>query len=253
MTNETGTQLKPRIIRGYSFIGIPIDGQEVQFVQPIFGPADYRTAGELILKAGLQIPTGKQMAFFLDNCYNIEEIAKSREAQEVREKIRAWFWDFKKNRYTMHGPENQRGLWVVRDVRAVGLSEELDKQQLEKMLDSKIEIKGVKFSSDKSVAFAPEKTYLNKPFDEANGYLIARGEGEEGAEALVRVSRNRKGFRDTGGVFLAELSKKDFERVSSLDDYIGYRLDVGGYYWYDYYEGFAVGVKETGEASSQKI
>ena len=111
----------------------------------------------------------------------------------------------------------------------------------EKLTD---ETKGVQHSTDWSVAFAPEITYLGKPFDSSNGYLIARGEGVIGAEALVGVSMN-EAFRNPGKVYLNDITEEDFERVSTLggSDCYGGRFVVDGS-WVDYCGvGFAVGVK----------
>lgn len=252
----TETQPRARLLQAYApWLAIPIDGKETGFIAPLFKPANYRDSGKAILQAGFQLPTGKEMALYLDEVYNSSnpEIKGSPKANEVRNAMRAnWLWDFKKNLYTLYGPENERGIYLARDAKAIGLSAKLDRAELEKMLDPRIEVDGVKFSSDYSLAFAPESTYLNKPFNSSNGYLIARGEGKEGAEALVRVSKNSV-FRNSGTTFLRDIINKDTEQVSTLSDYDDARLNVDGYYWGDGNMCRAFGVlRDSAEGSAQK-
>lgn len=86
--------------------------------------------------------------------------------------------------------KTDKGLYVIEDPKAKGLSEKFEESELEKMLKNGKEIGGIRFSRFKDIRFAPIGSYiLKKQTPEQlskNGIVIANF-GREGAEKLAEI------------------------------------------------------------------
>ncbi|MEK6917888.1 MAG: hypothetical protein AABW51_02970 [Nanoarchaeota archaeon] len=214
---------EPRIVRGRVELIVPYQKGEVAFAHPFFGANTYRNVGQEILSKGQLIPTGDQMASFIHSAY-CSELKDEPEFKEVRDIMRSnWFWVFNRNLWT------KDGFYVVQDPKAIGRSQPLDQNELEKMLSDSKEINGVSFSRDNKVRFAPISTYDL----ETNGYkalakngVVIANYGAEGAEKLSEVSSTFKGKPYVYGL----KTQTPEQRVSALDGdrYFGNGLVVDG-------------------------
>jgi hypothetical protein len=134
---------------------VPHENKELTFVYFLCGPNDYGTVRKEILERNYRIPTGDETASLLHSAYCIPEVNDEPEFQDIRTIMRERFlWIFNRNLWT------PKGVYVVQDNEARGRSEALEENQLEKMLNGGEEIKGVRFSKDKTVRFAPKETYV---------------------------------------------------------------------------------------------
>ena len=217
-------------------------GKEAVFAYPSIGPDTYTAVGKKILEQGMKVPTGDYMASLLHSAYCNVSAASEPEFQNVRNIMKDNFlWVFNKDLWA------SEGVYTVPDLRAIGRSRPLSQNELEKMLKGGKEIKGIRFSKDKKVRFAPKETYkLGDHTSESlskDGFVIANYDFE-GAEKLGEVSTKFKHNPRTYGVNVEEGQSPEL-RVSALYDgrgINGSRLDVDGFNFGDYWDGHAFGV-----------
>lgn len=232
---ETETQYQPRVVRE---LWVPHNCGEIAFAHPLVGPNNYRTVGVQILKQNQLIPTGDQTASLVHASY-LSEVENEPEFKNIRQTMKnRYFWIFNRNLWT---PE---GVYVLQDDKAIGTSEPLNQKNLEGMLKGGKDIKGIRFSKDRELRFAPIDSYKggdHTPEELAeDGFMIASC-GVDGAEKLGEVSSNKGYFRFSPKVWTVKADGKPIQTVSALDDYSGNRLSFGGSHD-DYWDGYASGV-----------
>ena len=222
------------LVEGRTELYVPISTGEIVYVFPAFGPDNYRTVGKQIIRAGLQVPTGDEIAPFVRDLYlgankDKEVIKNARSIFKNR-----WLWVFNQDLWT---PE---GFYSVLDRNANGLSERLEVEDLKQRLVGGSKYKGIEFSSNRQVRFAPIGSYtfgeMSAEELEEDGVLIARHD-IEGAKSLAEVSDSFENRPINYGVNVKD-GQNPVQRVSAVVEYDGW-LDVGGGS-FDYYGcGFA--------------
>ena len=218
------SKLGPRIERGTPKLIIPHRNKYVTFVYPSFGPNTYQNIGKQILENKLQIPTAEQTASLSYTAY-CSELKNELEFQDIIRLMRyRWLWVFNRTLWT------DKGVYVVSDEKAVGISESLEISNLEKSLKNAKEINGVMFSKNGKIRFASKETYKlgDNSTDELteNGFVIA-SYGKEGAEQLAEFSTKFLYKLYVYGLDIKERQAPEL-RVSALDGG-GSRLQVDGY------------------------
>ncbi|MEK6945433.1 MAG: hypothetical protein AABW63_01435 [Nanoarchaeota archaeon] len=204
---------EPRIVRGRVELIIPHREKEIKVAYPFSGANPYSngkarswtqdfsgastdpSVKSQILKQHQLIATGDQTAsvIYAAYCSNLKNEPEFREIRNIMEEGASdtvGFWVFNKTLWT------KKGVYVVQqDPEAIGIKQDLDQNELEVMLENSKEIRGVRFSKDEKVRFAPKETYnleFNTPdFLAKNGFVIA-SYGEEGAQKLAEVSTKFK-------------------------------------------------------------
>lgn len=238
MQSATKTNQSPRIERGTTKIYVPHEGGEISFSYPSTGLGTYTAVGKEILTKGQQVPTGNPMASLLHSAYCNDSAANEPEFQNVRDIIKnRRLWVFNRNLWT------SEGVYVIQDLKAVGRSEPLNQNELEKMLSDGKKIQGVVFGNGAN--FARKKTYKLGEQDThslaKNGFVIA-SYGVEGADKLAEVSAKFKNKPFVYGLDI-DNGKEPFLALSVLGSswlFFGCRLDVRGTDWaggYDYDNG----------------
>ena len=181
-----------RVVRGRIELIVDHEGKELAFVYPSEGPNTYQNVGKGILERKLTIPTGNQTASLVYGAYNSQE-PEFKEIQNILKN--KWLWVFNRILWT---PE---GVYVVHDSEAVGISQPLDINDLEKRLNTKEQslalvggrdpCYGIRISGDETVSFAPKKSYKlgdHTPESLARDGFIIASFGAEGAKKLGEVS-----------------------------------------------------------------
>ena len=227
----------PRIERGETKMIVPHETGEAVFIHPNQGPYNYQTIGRGIIARGLDVPTGEYNASLLHSAY-CSDAKDEPEFKEVRDDMRnRWLWTFNHNIWT------PKGLFVVTDLKAEGLSKDFSVAQLEKRLKGAKELSfgGIRMSKNGSVRFAPVGSYefgvqedLSTQGDVIVNYNV------EGAKKLAEVGSKFNSKPRTWGVEVNE-GGEPVHRVASLssrDD----RLIVDDGNWDDYSHGCAFGV-----------
>ena len=221
---ETIAKLKtPRVERGRTkIIVVPHEGREIAFAYPSVGPDTYLNVGRRILENGQNVPTGDQMASLLHAVYCHDSVSDEPEFKDVRDIMRnSWLWVFNRNLWT---PE---GVYVIQDLEAIGRSQPLNHNELEKMFEGAKNLGGVRFSQDGRVRFAQKGTYkLEKHTPESlakDGFMVA-SYGTEGVEKLGEVSEKFRYSPRIWGVNV-EKGQTPKQRVSALG---GSWILVGG-------------------------
>jgi len=195
------TNMEPTIETGIMRINVP-EGKVV-FTHPFEGPNTYREVGRAILNnktANLSLPTGEQTAFLLDAVYSGPESFRQHPiSSELRDQIMKprYLWVFNRNLWV---PGEKEGVYVQHDPKAVGFSEALNIDSLERKLEDGDEIQGVRFSKDRRTAFAPRKTYQEGEMDAddfANDGFVIASNGVEGAKRFF--------FSSSGTTFSASI------------------------------------------------
>jgi len=181
------TKLAPRLERKVTKLWVPHNGELVPFAFPPKGQDKYVDVGKAILQDGQSLPTGDYIASLTHAAYCFPDVHDEPEFAQVRETVgREWFWFYNLNVWT------PKGVYVIPDDNAEGKNETfylLDR--LEIIVERGESIKGVRFSQDGRVRFAPKDTYRlgeHKPGSFArDGYVIASF-GEEGAEKIAEIT-----------------------------------------------------------------
>lgn len=175
---------------------IPHNSGEATFLFPAFGGDTYRRIGKSILSRNLQVPTGDYTASLLHYAY-CNPVANEQESNSVKNIVEnSWLWMFNINLWT------EKGVYVIQDKEAMGVSQNLDIGNLEKALENGKEINGVRFSEDGRVRFASKWTYRYNPRKDLSycdkhylvpedlskdGFVVASF-GKEGAEKIGEIS-----------------------------------------------------------------
>ena len=230
------TETKPRVIRGRIELIAPHEDGELAFVYPPKGPNFYQAVGKKLLERKLNLPTGYQTASLIHGAYASEEP----EFQEIQKILRDnWLWVFSRNLWT------SEGVYVVHDPEAIGVSQPLYQDDLERRLAGREEIGRVRFSEDRTISFAPKDSYqLGEHTPESlakDGFMIASFE-KEGAEKLGEDSGKFKENPCIWGLDIGE-RQEPVQRVSALNSGWGAgRLVVDGDVRGDGRYGYAFGV-----------
>ena len=244
--NESNQELRPRIRQGKTFLDIPNNGKYITFVSPAVGPNNYLNNAKQLRKSDLTLPNGYNSALLLEASYFPEDDAP--EFQDVRQKMKNnWLNVYERVLWTLEGA------YVVDDSEGEGLSVALKVGDLEKSLEGSSEIKGVRFSKDKKIRFAPRdriKLGEQSAEDLADEGLTIATYMPEGAEKLSKVSTNLRNKPSVYGIS-AKDCKTPIQRVSALLDYVfdGGRLVVGGLDFDGGDDGCAFGVSDSAEGA----
>ena len=172
----------------------PIGENDVPFAFPAFGPGAYPSVVKEVLDNKQRLPTGEQTAFMLDEAYNspVPEVKNSPRTQFVRDRIirDGLLWVPKVNIWTPRSIGNP-GMYSVFDENGESLARVYTTEELEDRLSKGPTEKGVRFSQDRTVAFAPQNTiragYHDKGTLAQDGAFIANY-GVDGAEKLDNVA-----------------------------------------------------------------
>jgi hypothetical protein len=239
MSNQTKTanprvEIVEKVYTPDAKLWVSHNDGEIAFTYPAFGPNPYKEVGQEILSKNLKVLTGDYVSSLLHAAYCNSDVKDEPEFQGVQSVMKdGWLWIFNRNLWT------KKGVYVVQDLDATGTNQALDINELEEMLKRGDEIKGIRFSNDKKVRFAPKETYKlgeHTPDSFAKDGFIIASCGQQGAEKLAEVSAK---FKNKPYIYGVE-TKTPEQRVSIVDDY-GDRLrfdrdfDVG-------YKGHAFGV-----------
>ena len=194
--------------RGRVELIVDHNGENVTFVHPPEGPDTYQEVGKELLNRGLTLPTAEQVVSLVHSAYNSQES----EAQEIQRIMKdRYFWIYNRNLWV---PE---GVYVVQDPEAIGLNEQLDREDLERRLQDANEVNGVRFSQDGTLRYAPKETYnLGKHTQKSlakDGFIIASF-GSKGAKKVANLSTK---FKIKPYVWGVKTPKNPVQRVSALD------------------------------------
>jgi len=171
---------------------------ETAFLFQAFGPGNYdNVVGQVMAnkERGANLPRGEQSAVMLDEVYNSDNpaITGSERSEFVRENIirNGWLWVPNVNVWTPQDTKNP-GMYAVFDENGQGLARTYTIEELEDRLKGADTERGVRFSQDRTVAFAPQNTiragYHEKGTLSKDGAFIA-GYGVDGSEALDSVAK----------------------------------------------------------------
>ncbi len=218
----------PRIERGITKIIVPHEKGETVFDGHSQEPDHYQSVGGGLLARNLEVPTAEQTAYLVHAAYCISETENEPEFKEIRNSIMSgrWFWVFNRNIWT------SEGVYVVPDLNAVGRSQTLNQDKLEKMLKGGKELSwgGIRLSKDRKVRFAPKDSYeLEDHTPESlakDGFVIA-SYNPVGAEKFGEVSSKFKYNPKTYGLNIQKGQNPE-QRVSTLSDYGGV-LSIDGH------------------------
>jgi len=239
MTTQTQANQDYGVEIGITKIKVPHDDKNLVFVSPSKGPGTYKNTMQAVLNEGLGIPTGDYTASLVHAVYcGPEDFKESAPVRDVRNIIRKdWLWVANNNLWV---PGENAGVFAVYDENGKGRDEKLDQGKLEKALETAKKEKGVFFSEDGKVRFAPRDTYeggVQSPEDFADNGFVIVSYGVKGAEKLAEASKECD-YKPR--VWILNPNKPE-QRVSALgeDDE---RLLVGGDYFDDGDRGHALGV-----------
>jgi len=223
MTNQSETQTKtynPRVERiekvwtPEAKLLVPYNASEIAFASPAFGSNTYIKVGKDILSKNLKVPIGDYTASLLHPAYCNSEIKDEPEFKKVRDITESnWLWIYNRNLW------DGNGVYVFQDLEAIGRSQPLDINELERMLKGGKEINGIRFSGDGRVRFAPKETYRlgeHTPESFAKDGVIIASCGQEGAEKLGEVSAEFESNPYIYGVKVQEGQAPE-QRVSAVD------------------------------------
>ena len=221
---------KARVLRGRVEMIVPTRNGEIRYVSPAIGPDTYVNVGKNILEQGLFVPTGDYTAPLLNAAYNNPEVANEPEFMDVREKMKNnWLWVFNRDIWT------PKGVYVVQDTKAEGQSARFDLNELEDILSGGKTERGVRFSKDGKVRFAPKSSYslgVHTPQTLAQDGFVIANYGIEGAECLGNLAQYFRNRPRTFGLNKTEGEAPE-QRVACLgsDWYGGDWLGVVGGDW----------------------
>lgn len=219
--------------RGMVKLYVLHQGKRIAFAYPSIGPNDYRSVGAEILKRNQNVPTGDHTASLIYSAYCDSRVQNEPEFENVKKIMNnSWLWVYNNDLWTL------KGVYVVPDLKALGRSQPLNENELEKMLKGGKDINGIRFSKDKNkiVRFAPKGSYRlgehNSESFAKDGFMIASC-GQEGAEKLGEASTKFKNKMPyIHGLEIKEGQSPE-QRVSSLGELFGDRLHFGGYSFVD--------------------
>ncbi len=254
MTNQT--QELPRVERGQSYLVVPYGERELSVAHPLSGPNAYVETGKDLFSRDLSMPTGVETAFVLDEIYNSknDDFKSSPEAENVRDVMKNnYLWVRNRNIWTKQDAKNP-GVYIVYDNKAEGVSAPFNLSELEDRLSGGSVERGVRFSKDRVVSFAPANTFsLGKQSSKdlsQSGFVIANY-GVEGAEKLSKVASV---FAGNPYIYGVSGNNEDVQRVACLNRSwsLDVRLGLDGNDFDSGRVGFSFGVRSAGEASMAK-
>ena len=227
-----------RIEREMKQLVVPHKKGEIAFAYPSVGPNIYSKVGAEILKQGMKVPIGGYIASLVHSVYSDDSVVSEPEFQEIKEIIREReLLIFNRNLWT------KEGVYVVPDPEAIGKSQPLNQNDLEKMLKESKEFNGIRFSRDGKVRFAPKGSYQlgthSPEYLTKDGFMIA-SYGTEGAEKLAEVSSK---FPNQPTIHGIETDTPE-QTVSSLGTYYFASLDVNGNHSENHRLSYAFGLKQ---------
>ena len=166
-----------------------LEGTGLRYLAPPFGPHYYHEVGRVTRDFGYGVPTGNETAPLIHGAYcgdNKDNLGYASVRRAMKERF---LWVFNRNLWA------DKGRFVIHDRKAVGLlSRDLTIQTmdlLERKLEGGKEIKGVRFSEDGSVRFAPRGSYALGEMDAwklaEDGGMIA-DYGIEGAKLMAEAA-----------------------------------------------------------------
>lgn len=175
---------------------------QISFAKNPFGPGDYEAVGRNILGLGLKVPIGDDTASLLHSIY-CGNPAKQQKVRDFLTMVKPLVW----GSYLMRCPSrlwvfNQnlwtpKGVYVILDLQAIGFDTKLNISDIERMVNETgiKEYRGVRFSRDEKVRFAPVESYrLGEHSPESlstDGWVIANF-NVDGAKKLGEVSSKLK-------------------------------------------------------------
>lgn len=243
----------PRIERGITKLIVPHGKGEASFDALSERHGDYRIIGKRLLERNLKVPTGDCSASLIHAAHCYPETENEPEFKEIRHPPREnrWLLVFNRNLWT------SKGVYVVPDLNAVGTSQPLNQEELEKMLKDGKELNwgGVRVSKDGRVRFAPKESYKFKGHTSESlvndGFVIANYTSR-GAEKLGEVSSKLADLPEILGLNIQE-GEEPAQRVSALNNTRS-RLDIFGIFYdnREYRGGYAFGVLENAEDATLK-
>lgn len=163
---------------------------KITFILPAKGLSSFDNAGEAILKEGLMLPSGDQIASLLHAVYfGSKKFIESPQSKKIKKIISQSdpLWIFNRNLWT------NEGLYVVTNLGKQEFTQELVISDLEKKLNGGIKIeKGIKFSRDRKLRFVPKFSYdfsIKYGLEEftKEGQIIANY-GKRGSQKLGEVA-----------------------------------------------------------------
>lgn len=168
---------------------------EAVFVHRAFGPGNYNDIAKQVLTNRQKLPTGEQDAFMLDEAYNSlnKEVKNNERTKSVRDiMFNNWLWVPVVNIWTPNSIRNP-GKYGVFDENGEGLGRVYTVEELEDKLSGGSTEKGLRFSKDGKVSFAPGNTIRAGNHDKGtlkdDGAFIGNY-GVEGAERLDKIAGN---------------------------------------------------------------
>ena len=241
----------PKVVRGRVELIVSYQDKSITHVFPAEGQNTYRNVGSQILAKKLAVPTGDYTASLVHTAFCDSRVENEPEFGNVKDMVKnRWLWVFNRHLWTSNG------VYTFQDSEAKGTSEELNVAQLEEMLKDGKEVKGLRFSKDGKVRFAPKGSYVlgqHTTQSLAKDGFVITSYGERGAEQLGEVAEK---IRKTPWTYGLEINERQAPKqsVSALGaNYGGSWLGVNGGDCDDSSGGCAFGVSATGEANAQKI
>jgi hypothetical protein len=205
------------------------------------GPGYYRDTVKAMHnpEARLTPSNGERVAYLLETAYHDlagqETEPDLQNVRDVMENNYLWLAERK-----LWVPGENPGVYVVADPKGIGLSKSLDPDELEQRLKGSRQLKnGVRFSRDRTVAFAPKESYVNGEVDAKDGVLVA-SMGTKGAQSFIRTGRS-KHFQEPPASWIVEPDSEPIQTLSAVGDFGG-RLSLDGSCDDDYRDGYASGV-----------
>ena len=220
-----------------------ININNLSFASPAFGPTNYQKVGKEILEKELTLSTGEEIAPLIYSAYCIPEIKDEPEFQNIRQIMKNnWFWVGNRNLWT------SKGVYIIKDPRAIGRSQTLDINELEAKLEGAETYQDVRQNPETGISFAPKQSYkLGEHTPESlskDGFMIA-SYGVKGAENLGEVSASTQ-FKNLPYIYGLDIKEgqNPKQTLSALFDNwcLDYGLYVDGNVWVDVDDGLALGV-----------
>lgn len=160
---------------------VPFINREIGHIFPAEGPGTYRNVGASILGKGLKVPTGEYTVSFL------HAVLCNRAKFGTEHKILLNILNCRSLLVYQNHLWTFKGVYSVKDFRAKGIDESLNEKDLEERLKGGKEIRGLRFSIDEAVGFAPIGSYRfgeHSPESLAKDGTMIIDYGEIGAEQM---------------------------------------------------------------------
>ncbi len=163
---------------------VPHGKGEIAFADAFFGPGSYHNIAKQIEDKGFVPPNGEQLASLIYSVYCQDNLTRDPEFGRVfHNSLEFPFWIFGTNVVT------EKGIYILqtdeRAARGLQISGNINKHAfayhmgiLESLVEHGKEVRGVKFSKDEKIRFAPKESYGPGPFYtrsdfEKDGFMTA--------------------------------------------------------------------------------